>query len=65
MTVSVRTVPADGPAGAPESLAADPDDRGAQGGRRVTLREPDPKEASAAPDRASAAPGGPGSKTPL
>ncbi|MFF9978607.1 hypothetical protein [Streptomyces erythrochromogenes] len=65
VTVSVRAVPADGPAGAPGSLAADPDDRGAQGGRRLTLREPDPKEASAAPDRASAAPGGLGPKTPL
>ncbi|MFJ2592513.1 hypothetical protein [Streptomyces erythrochromogenes] len=115
---------ADGRAGALESLAADPDDKGAKaetektaqnwiqayrkgaggkvtagfydegsvrqlvvvyfhdtaqikafqvrltgrtggGGRRVTMREPDPKEASAVPDWVPITPGGLGSKTPL
>ncbi|MFC9583414.1 hypothetical protein ACFVJ8_11380 [Streptomyces yangpuensis] len=35
-----------------------------EGGRRVTMREPDPAEAAAAPDWVPKAPGGLGSRTP-
>ncbi|MFB8393534.1 hypothetical protein [Streptomyces yangpuensis] len=68
VTVSVRAVPATVlAAGALSACGADEEggngDTG-EGGRRVTMRAPDPAEAAAAPDRVPKAPGAPGSRTP-